>query len=123
MSEQTSIIPQINSLTEEIKQGTDNYDAVILSEQNVNLSRLYGNLTAEIARLEHDYDELRRKKLDDDFEMPVNKLDIITRSTDEHYKLKNAQGAEKALIQLIRANNRLIRIKENEQSISKYSGI
>jgi hypothetical protein len=122
MNESTSIIPQIESTTEDIKSGTDNYDAMTLSEQNVKLSRLYGNLTSEIARLEHDYDVLRKNKLDNDFDMPVNKLDIITKSTEEYYKLKNAQGVEKALIQLIRANNRLIRIKENEQSVSRFQG-
>lgn len=115
-----SIIPQIKELMEKIKSETKDYDPILLAEQNIDLSRLYGNLTEEIATLEHAYDELRAKNLDNDFDMKINKLDILARKSDEHLALKNAQGVEKALIQMIRANSRLIKIKENEISVSKY---
>jgi tRNA G10 N-methylase Trm11 len=115
-----TISQMIWSLINSIEASKNNYDPVTLSEKIIELSCLYANLTAHIADKENAYQQLLGKELDKDFERPTNKIEMFARRSDEYRDLKKAQALEKATVQIIRAANKFIRIKESEQSISKY---
>ena len=101
-----------------IEKSKDNLDPVTLSEKIVELSCLYANLTSHIADKEHAYQQLLGAELDKDFERPTNKIEMIARRSNEYRDLKKAQSLEKAVVQIIRASNKFIRLRENERNIS-----
>jgi len=122
MNEKKTISSLIWGLINEIEASKNNYDPVTLSEKIIELSCLYANLTAHIADKENAYQQLLGAELDKDFEKPTNKIEMIARRSDEYRDLKKAQALEKATVQIIRASNKFIRIKENERSMSGYMG-
>lgn len=122
MNKKKTISEMIWELINQIQANKDNYDPVTLSEQIINLSILYANLTSHIADKEHAYQHKLGEELDKDFEKPTNKIEMIARRSDEYRDLKKAQSLEKAVIQIIRATNKFIKIKSNEQEASRFMG-
>lgn len=115
------IIDQIKSKIAEIQRGeSGSYDPVMLSELIIDLSALYANLTAEIADAEHTFQAILGMALDKDTLVPFNKVELTARRTNEYYELKKLQALEKGVIQLIRASNKLIKIKQHEEEVSKF---
>lgn len=112
---------QIKEKIAEIQRGeSGSYDPVMLSELIIDLCSLYANLTAEIAEKEHTYQAILGMALDKDTTQPFNKVELTARRTNEYFELKKLQALEKACIQIIRASNKLIRLKEHEQETSGF---
>lgn len=118
---ETTITQMIWDKINEIQREGGNYDPVILSEQIIDLSRLYANLTDKIADFEHDYQIFLGMALDKDVERPYNKVELEARRGEEYYRMKKALALEKSCIQIIRATNRFIKLKEHEQETTKYT--
>lgn len=102
----------------QIQSEKENYDPVILAEHLITLSALYGNLTQHIADLEHQYQCVLKLAIDQDPEKPYSKIESLAKSGDEYYKLKQAQGMEKTLIETIRSIKKYIAIKQHEYETS-----
>jgi hypothetical protein len=117
-----TISEMIWKIINEIEASKNNYDPVTLSEKIIELSCLYANLTAHIADKENAYQQLLGAELDKDFEKPTNKIEMIARRSDEYRDLKKAQALAMAVVQIIRASNKFIRLRENEQSINRFQG-
>ena len=115
-----TITSMVFDLVAEIQEKQGEYDPITLSEQLIDLSRLYCGLTAKIADLEHEYQTELGKEMDKDFDKPFNKVELRAKQTDSYYQLKKALALEKSVIQLIRASNRFIKLKENEQGVAKF---
>lgn len=120
MSEQKTIQEMIWEVINDISANQHRYDAEILSKKIVALSTLYGNLTEKIADFEHDYQVKLGIELDKNLDKPYNKVELEARRSDEYYRLKKAQALERAVIQIIRASNKYIKIKTDEHDVAKY---
>lgn len=96
------------------------YDAETLSQEIIRLSTLYANLAVKIAEFERDYQEKLGEIMDSRPEEPFNKIELAAKRFPEYFALKKAMALEKSLIAVIRAGNRFIKIKENEQGLAKY---
>jgi hypothetical protein len=115
-----NIQQMIWEVVERINSQKGNLDPVLLSENLVELSILYGNLTQHIADLDNIYQSVIGLALDKDPSKPYNKIENECKRGDEYYKLKKALAMEKMIIQVIRASNKYLRLKEHEQEASKY---
>ena len=104
----------------DISANKGKYDPVTLSEQLITLSTLYANLTEKIAEFENQYHGVVGMALDKDPKMPYNKIEKEAKRGNEYYRLRKAEALEKAVIQIIRSSNKFIRLKEQEQQITKY---
>jgi hypothetical protein len=123
MNEKQTISQMIWSLINSIEASKNNYDAVTLSEHIINLSCLYANLTAHIADKENAYQRKLGEELDKNKDIPYNKIELQVKRSQEYADLKKGMALEKSVVAIIRAGNKYIRIKENEQSVSRYQGI
>jgi hypothetical protein len=120
MESNLSIQNLIWGVINDIQSHKDSYDPVTLSEQIITLSTLYANLTKQIADFENQYHGVIGLALDKDPDKPYNKIEKEAKRGEEYYKLRKAEALEKSVIQIIRSANKYIRLKEQEQQISKF---
>lgn len=118
--EKSTITSLIWGSINNIKAEQESYDPVMLAEQIIRLSALYANLTSKIADFEYEYQAVLGAELDKDRDKAFNKVELAAKRTPQYLQYKKALALEKSVIQIIRASNKLIRIKENEQSVAKF---
>lgn len=118
MPEEKGIQDMIWNEINNIRKSGD--DAQSLARSVVNLSCLYANLTDKIADFERAYnlkfDEIQKNNP----EKPYNKIEMESKVLEEYHLLRKSQALEKAVIQTIRASNRLVDMKEKEMHLAKY---
>lgn len=103
---------QINNLIQEIWERKESWDAQWLAEKRIELVAWLPNLNDKIAEFEHEYFSVLQLALATE---PVfARAQAKCKAGDEYKRLKQAQGLERSVIEMIRSINKFIKIKEAE---------
>ena len=109
----------INEIINDINSHRGDWDAQYLAEKRIELSTWLANLNEKIAEFEHQYYVVCQMAIDKDPSLSFAKAQNMAKAGDEYLKLRKAQGLEKAVVEMVRSINRFIRLKENEQELSR----
>lgn len=120
MTDQKTIQEMIWDCINAIQKNQSDQDPATLAQQVIQLSTLYANLTKQIADFEHAYQTRLGDLMDLSPTEPFNKIELAAKRFDEYHKLKTATALEKSCVQIIRAVNKYIKIRQNEEEVSKY---